>query len=142
MAALDEVWPKLDRLEPMGKELLIEGLVAAISHDGQVSVAEAELLRTVCASLHCPLPPMLRRCRSSRLVPSGRRASAPAHAADQVGGALGDHHRRRIGVAADQLGHHRGVDHAQALARRARAAAGRPPRRVVVAPMRQVPTGW
>jgi Zn-dependent protease with chaperone function len=58
-AALDEVWPKLDELEPMGKELLIEGLVAAISHDGRVSVAESELLRTVCASLHCPLPPML-----------------------------------------------------------------------------------
>ena len=27
--------------------------------DAQVSVAEAELLRVVCASLHCPLPPML-----------------------------------------------------------------------------------
>ena len=64
LAALDEVWPKLDRLEPMGKELLIEGLVAAISHDGQVSVAEAELLRTVCASLHCPLPPMLEHAAS------------------------------------------------------------------------------
>jgi Zn-dependent protease with chaperone function len=63
-AALDEVWPKLDHLEPMGKELLIEGLVAAISHDGQVSVAEAELLRTVCASLHCPLPPMLEMAES------------------------------------------------------------------------------
>jgi hypothetical protein len=58
-AALDAVWPKLDHLEPLGKELLLEGLVAAISHDGRVSVAEAELLRTVCASLHCPLPPML-----------------------------------------------------------------------------------
>jgi hypothetical protein len=58
-AALDDTWPKLDHLEPMGKELLLEGLVAAISHDGQVSVAEAELLRTVCAALHCPLPPML-----------------------------------------------------------------------------------
>jgi len=43
----------------MGKELLLEGIVAAISNDGQVSVAEAELLRTVCAALHCPLPPML-----------------------------------------------------------------------------------
>jgi Zn-dependent protease with chaperone function len=59
LAALDEVWPRLDHLQPMAKELLVEGLVAAISHDGQVSVAEAELLRTVCASLHCPLPPML-----------------------------------------------------------------------------------
>jgi Zn-dependent protease with chaperone function len=57
--ALDEVWPVLDTLEPMGKELLIEGLVAAVSHDGRLNVAEAELLRVVCASLHCPLPPML-----------------------------------------------------------------------------------
>ena len=59
LGTLDELWPRLDALEPMGKELLIEGLVAAISHDGQVTVAESELLRTVCASLHCPLPPML-----------------------------------------------------------------------------------
>ena len=58
-ATLDAIWPQLDALEPMGKELLLEGLVAAISHDGQVTVAEAELLRTVCASLHCPLPPVL-----------------------------------------------------------------------------------
>jgi hypothetical protein len=64
LGALDELWPKLDALEPLGKELLIEGLVAAISHDGQVSVAESELLRTVCASLHCPLPPMLERPES------------------------------------------------------------------------------
>jgi Zn-dependent protease with chaperone function len=61
--SLDEVWPRLDALEPLGKELLIEGLVAAISHDGRVSVAESELLRTVCASLHCPLPPMLDHTR-------------------------------------------------------------------------------
>jgi Zn-dependent protease with chaperone function len=64
LGALDDLWPKLDALEPLGKELLIEGLVAAISHDGQVSVAESELLRTVCASLHCPLPPMLERAES------------------------------------------------------------------------------
>ena len=59
LTALDGIWPALDALEPLGKELLLEGLVAAISHDGHVSVAESELLRTVCASLHCPLPPML-----------------------------------------------------------------------------------
>jgi len=59
LGALDAVLPVLDGLEPMGKELLIEGLVAAVSHDGRVSVAESELLRTVCAALHVPLPPML-----------------------------------------------------------------------------------
>ncbi len=57
--ALDEVWPVLERVAPMGKELLLEGLVTAVSHDGRVSVEEAELLRVVCASLQCPLPPML-----------------------------------------------------------------------------------
>jgi Zn-dependent protease with chaperone function len=59
LAALDAVLPQLDGLEPMGKELLIEGLVVAVSHDGRVTVSESELLRTVCASLHVPLPPML-----------------------------------------------------------------------------------
>jgi Zn-dependent protease with chaperone function len=60
-AALDAAWPVLERVEPRGKELLLEGLVAAVSHDGRVSVAEAELLRVVCASLQVPLPPMLER---------------------------------------------------------------------------------
>jgi Zn-dependent protease with chaperone function len=64
-AALEGVWSDLDALEPMAKELLIEGLVAAISHDGKVTVAEAELLRTVCASLHCPLPPMLEQAEGA-----------------------------------------------------------------------------
>jgi Zn-dependent protease with chaperone function len=64
--ALDQAWPVLDALEPLGKELLLEGLVAAVSSDGRVSVAEAELLRVVCASLHCPLPPML-EASTSRL---------------------------------------------------------------------------
>lgn len=61
VAALDAALPQLDALDPKGKELLVEGLVAAISHDGRVSLAEAELLRAVCAALHCPLPPMLER---------------------------------------------------------------------------------
>lgn len=56
---LDEVFPRLDALDPHSKALLIEALVVAVSHDGEVSVGEAELLRVICASLHCPLPPML-----------------------------------------------------------------------------------
>ena len=59
LGALDAIWPELDALQPLGKELLMEGIVTAISHDTRVNVAEAELLRTICASLHCPLPPML-----------------------------------------------------------------------------------
>ncbi|HEY6984664.1 MAG TPA: M48 family metallopeptidase [Rhodanobacteraceae bacterium] len=58
-AALDAAFAKLDRLAPAGKELIVAGLTRAISDDGQVRIAESELLRTVCAALHCPLPPML-----------------------------------------------------------------------------------
>lgn len=61
MAALDRALPILDTLTPAGKELLVRGLTAAIGADGKVSVTEAELLRTICAALHCPLPPQLDR---------------------------------------------------------------------------------
>ena len=57
--ALDAVWPVLDGLEPLAKQLVVESLVAAVAHDGHIRVAEAELLRTVCGVLHCPLPACL-----------------------------------------------------------------------------------
>ncbi len=59
--ALDAVWAPLDALAPPAKEMLVEALVDAVSQDQRVSVAEAELLRTVCAVLHCPLPALLER---------------------------------------------------------------------------------
>ncbi|QCU72417.1 M48 family metallopeptidase [Luteimonas yindakuii] len=59
--ALDAVWDPLDRLEPLAKQMLVEAITDAILHDGRISVPEAELLRTVCAVLHCPLPPVLDR---------------------------------------------------------------------------------
>ena len=59
VVALEQALPALDEVEPIGKVLLVEALVAAIDSDGRVSVAEAELLRTICAVLHCPLPAML-----------------------------------------------------------------------------------
>ncbi|MFC5569771.1 M48 family metallopeptidase [Lysobacter yangpyeongensis] len=57
--ALDDVWVPLDALEPVAKEMLVEAITATIGHDGRIAIAEAELLRTICATLHCPLPPML-----------------------------------------------------------------------------------
>ncbi|MEP6483922.1 MAG: M48 family metallopeptidase [Rudaea sp.] len=57
--ALDRALPKLDQLMPAGKEMLVRGLTQAISADGVVTVVEAELLRTICAALHCPLPPQM-----------------------------------------------------------------------------------
>jgi len=59
--ALDEAWTPLDALDPLARQALIEGLTATISHDGRITVAESELLRTICGVLHCPLPPMLER---------------------------------------------------------------------------------
>jgi len=56
--ALDRALVRLDLLAPMAKQGLVEALAATVAHDGGVTLAEAELLRTICASLHCPLPPL------------------------------------------------------------------------------------
>jgi len=53
---LSEVLPRLERLEPFAKKRLIDGLVKTITTDEVMTEAESELLRTVCALLHCPLP--------------------------------------------------------------------------------------
>lgn len=56
---LDEALDRLDRLVPAGKELLVEALTMTISHDGRLTLAESELLRAICATVHCPLPPLI-----------------------------------------------------------------------------------
>jgi Zn-dependent protease with chaperone function len=58
-ARLDRAFDRLDRLAPGAKQRVVEALVKTISHDGRLTPAEAELLRTVSAVLHCPLPPLL-----------------------------------------------------------------------------------
>jgi hypothetical protein len=58
--ALDVVWEPLDALDPPARQALVEGITATIAHDGRITVAESELLRTICGVLRCPLPPMLR----------------------------------------------------------------------------------
>ncbi len=55
---LDQALTRLDRLQPAGKEMLVEALVRTVSHDLRMTVPESELLRAICASLHCPLPPL------------------------------------------------------------------------------------
>ena len=56
---MDGALEKLDTLPAMGKQALVQALSATVSHDNTVTVSEAELLRAVCAVLHCPLPPLL-----------------------------------------------------------------------------------
>lgn len=59
LESLNESWPSLQQLGPAGKAMLVEAMATAVSHDGRVRVTEMELLRTVCALLQCPLPPLL-----------------------------------------------------------------------------------
>jgi Zn-dependent protease with chaperone function len=55
----DQSLDRLCELQVAAKQLLIEGLVRTIAHDGMLSPSEAELLRAICAVLECPLPPLL-----------------------------------------------------------------------------------
>jgi hypothetical protein len=51
--------PRLGQLHPFAKKTVIDGLVRTITSDEVMTDGESELLRTVCALLHCPLPPLL-----------------------------------------------------------------------------------
>jgi Zn-dependent protease with chaperone function len=56
---LSAALPRLEQLQPFAKKRLIDGLVKTITTDDVMTEAESQLLRTVCALLHCPLPPLL-----------------------------------------------------------------------------------
>ena len=56
---LDQALVRLDRLAPAGKEILVQAMTQVVREDGQLRVAEVELLRVICAALHCPLPALL-----------------------------------------------------------------------------------
>ncbi len=59
VASLDGALARLDQLVPAAKEVLVEALVKTISHDNELTIGEAELLRAICATIHCPLPPLV-----------------------------------------------------------------------------------
>jgi len=50
---------RLRQLAPLAKPALLAACVAAASADGSFNLAEAELLRTIAATLDCPLPPII-----------------------------------------------------------------------------------
>jgi len=56
--ALETSLDVLERLDSKGTRTLVDAIAAAVSADGRLATAEAELLRAVCASLNCPLPPL------------------------------------------------------------------------------------
>jgi len=59
VSATDVALNQLDGLQVLDKQALVSALVLTLSHDGKVSPHEAELLRAICATLHCPLPPFV-----------------------------------------------------------------------------------
>jgi ADP-ribose pyrophosphatase YjhB (NUDIX family) len=56
--ALENCWAGLDALRPEDKQRLVAAIVTTIGYDQTMSVAESELLRTICALIHCPIPPL------------------------------------------------------------------------------------
>ena len=56
---LDESLEILLALNGDGKKMLLEAITAVVMSDKTLTVAETELIRAVCASLDCPLPPIL-----------------------------------------------------------------------------------
>jgi hypothetical protein len=57
---MDIALTRLDRLPPTDKGKLINALAATILQDQQITIGESELMRVVCATLHCPLPQSIR----------------------------------------------------------------------------------
>ncbi|MFQ5457322.1 MAG: M48 family metallopeptidase [Myxococcota bacterium] len=57
--AADRALARLDSMAMPAKRQLIEALVTTISRDGRVSLEEGEILRAVCETFHCPLPPLV-----------------------------------------------------------------------------------
>ena len=57
--ALDSALDRLDQLRPADKQRLVGAVATIVTHDGTLELAEAELLRAICGSLHCPLPPFV-----------------------------------------------------------------------------------
>ncbi|HEX5612675.1 MAG TPA: M48 family metallopeptidase [Burkholderiales bacterium] len=69
--SLDAAAKSLDTLRglaPLQKAVLIKGLFAAVTLDGTIRIAEAELMRLVGAVLDCPLPPLLETIDPAKLA--------------------------------------------------------------------------
>ena len=54
--SLDATLPALDQLNPKAKEKLLVALIRTVTHDHEVTLDEAEILRAICARIHVHLP--------------------------------------------------------------------------------------
>lgn len=56
VGALDETLPRVDGLQPAGKEKLVGAMLGVVLHDDRLVPSELELLRVICDLIHVPLP--------------------------------------------------------------------------------------
>ena len=64
LRALDRSLDLLTALNGKGRQLVLKAVTAVAVHDNRVTSAETELIRTVCASLDVPLPPLIAKRQS------------------------------------------------------------------------------
>jgi len=59
VTVLDQSLTTLKQMNSAGRQSLIRAVSETITHDGKLTLSEAELLRAICATFDCPLPPIL-----------------------------------------------------------------------------------
>ena len=64
LPALENSLDLLTALNGKARHLVVKAVTAVAVHDNRVTSAETELIRTVCASLDVPLPPLIARRRN------------------------------------------------------------------------------
>jgi Zn-dependent protease with chaperone function len=64
LRALERSLDLLTALNSKARYLVLKAVTAVVVHDNRVTSAETELIRTVCASLDVPLPPIIARRRN------------------------------------------------------------------------------
>ena len=65
LRALEHSLDLLDTLNGKGRQLILKAVTAVAVHDNRVTTAETALIRTICASLDVPLPPLLASRRNN-----------------------------------------------------------------------------
>jgi Zn-dependent protease with chaperone function len=70
LEAMDQALEALDAATPAIKRQVLQAAAACVGADARVTVAEAELLRAVSASLGCPMPPILGATGASTVWPA------------------------------------------------------------------------
>lgn len=56
---LEDALDTLSKINSAGRQSLVKAVAKTVAHDDRLTLREAELLRAICATLDCPLPPII-----------------------------------------------------------------------------------